>query len=84
MKPGIIGLALFIVGILALLGLGSILDLELTMDRAFNVKDIMQVGLSMIFLIAALFVILTKRYAPQDKHWAYGTIGTVVGYWLKG
>jgi hypothetical protein len=35
-----------------------------------------------ILLLASLFVILAKRYSPADKHWAYATIGTIVGFWL--
>lgn len=42
-----------------------------------------QLAISAILLVAALFVILTKKYPPQDKHWAYGALGTVVGFWLK-
>ena len=42
-----------------------------------------QLVISAVLLIAALFVILTKKYPPQDKHWAYGALGTVVGFWLK-
>lgn len=42
-----------------------------------------QLVISAILLVAALFVILTKKYPPQDKHWAYGALGTIVGFWLK-
>jgi len=42
-----------------------------------------QLVISAVLLIAALFVILAKRYPAQDKHWAYGALGTVVGFWLK-
>ena len=42
-----------------------------------------QLVISAVLLIAALFVILTKRYPAPDKHWAYGALGTVVGFWLK-
>jgi hypothetical protein len=42
-----------------------------------------QLVISAVLLAAALFVILTKKYPPQDKHWAYGALGTVVGFWLK-
>jgi hypothetical protein len=42
-----------------------------------------QLVISAVLLVAALFVILTKKYPPQDKHWAYGALGTVVGFWLK-
>jgi hypothetical protein len=49
-----------------------------------NVLDVIaRAILSITLLIAALFVILTNRYSPQDKHWAYGTIGTLIGFWLK-
>jgi hypothetical protein len=33
--------------------------------------------------LAALFVILKKKYAPEDKNRAYGTLGTIAGFWLK-
>jgi hypothetical protein len=32
---------------------------------------------------ASLHVILAKRYGPKDKHWAYATIGTIIGFWLN-
>jgi hypothetical protein len=39
---------------------------------------------SLIVLLAALFVILSKRYPPKVEHWAYATVGTVLGFWLRG
>ena len=42
-----------------------------------------QLVITGVLLVAALFVILTKKYPAQDKHWAYGALGTVVGFWLK-
>jgi hypothetical protein len=42
-----------------------------------------RIAVTGILLLAALIVVLTKRYAPEDKNWAYGTIGAIVGYWLK-
>jgi len=44
--------------------------------------EIMQFLLSLVVASASLYVILSRRYAPKDKHWAYATIGTVVGFWL--
>ncbi|HSU07067.1 MAG TPA: hypothetical protein VLI93_15995 [Acetobacteraceae bacterium] len=44
--------------------------------------DWMRIGVSLVLLIAALWVILSKRYVPTDRHWAYGIIGSIVGYWL--
>lgn len=50
---------------------------------AVSYPFVAQLVISAVLLIAALFVILTKKYPPQDKHWAYGALGTVVGFWLK-
>ena len=47
-----------------------------------GVHDIMQAVISVIVLCASLFVILSKRYASSDKHWAYTAIGTILGFWL--
>lgn len=44
----------------------------------------MQVVVSFVILGAGLTVILGKGAEPAKKHWAYGIVGTVVGFWLKG
>jgi hypothetical protein len=44
----------------------------------------MQVLMSIALLGASLYVILSGKYQTPDQHWAYGTIGTVMGFWLKG
>lgn len=41
-----------------------------------------RVAFSGLLAIASLVAIFTKRQ-PQEKHWAYATIGTVLGYWLR-
>jgi hypothetical protein len=41
-----------------------------------------QVVISGVLLMVSLFVVLSSAYGPKDKHWAYGTIGTIVGFWL--
>ena len=43
----------------------------------------MKVLLSLLMADAALFVVLSKRYTPQAKHWGYGMLGTLLGWWLK-
>jgi hypothetical protein len=48
------------------------------------VQMMMQVALSIIFTAASLFVILAARFGPKDKHWAYATVGTILGFWLHG
>ncbi len=64
--------------------------------RSFNQSDrapslpaepelfVMKAAISGVALLAALFVILTRRYELKDKNWAYGTAGTVIGFWLNG
>jgi hypothetical protein len=42
-----------------------------------------RVAMSFCLLGAALYIILSKRFQPKDKHWAYGLIGILLGYWLK-
>jgi hypothetical protein len=46
--------------------------------------SIFKMTVTLILLFASLFVIMSQRYPARDKHWAYGTIGTLIGYWLKG
>jgi hypothetical protein len=46
-------------------------------------KAVVQQLLSCLLLAVGLFVILSSRYQPADKNWAYGTIGALVGFWLK-
>jgi hypothetical protein len=44
----------------------------------------MQIVVSLALLGVGLYVILIKQYPPADNNWAYGAVGTVIGYWLKG
>ena len=43
---------------------------------------VVQVVVSGIVLFSSLTVILLKRYSPKDKHWAYASVGTILGFWL--
>jgi hypothetical protein len=38
---------------------------------------------SLIVLSAALYVILSGKYPAKVENWAYATIGTVLGFWLR-
>lgn len=38
---------------------------------------------SLIALLSALYVILSKKYPPKVEQWAYGTIGMILGFWLR-
>jgi len=46
-------------------------------------KVLMEVAVSLAFGVASLFVILSKRYCPSDKHFAYATAGIILGFWLR-
>jgi hypothetical protein len=99
MKPKVISIGLFVIAVVSLFALtlghswlriqawrgiagaeGATASLSQLSLWSYAAKFI----LSVVLLFAALAVILAKRYAPQDKNWAYGTIGTVVGCWLHG
>lgn len=58
--------------------------LTATQGNPTNLKTIMQIVVSIPLLLGGMFVILAKRYQPSDRHWAYATVGTIAGYWLKG
>lgn len=38
---------------------------------------------SLIALLSALYVILSRKYPPKVEQWAYGTIGMILGFWLR-
>jgi|ERR1700680_299734 len=43
-----------------------------------------QMFLTATLMAAAFFIIVSKRYDLSDKRWAYGIVGMIVGYWLRG
>jgi hypothetical protein len=47
-------------------------------------RPLMQVVVTIILLLACLFMVLSKSYDPNSVHWAYATLGTLVGFWLRG
>jgi hypothetical protein len=44
---------------------------------------IVQGAMTLIFVGACLYVIVSKRYGPAERHWAFGTLGTILGFWLR-
>jgi hypothetical protein len=49
-----------------------------------NTTRVMQIGISVIVLAAGLWVILSGNYGSEQTNWAFGAIGTIIGFWLKG
>ncbi len=47
------------------------------------IKLIARIGISLIVLGAALYVVLSGSYPPDTKNWACIAIGTIIGYWLR-
>jgi hypothetical protein len=50
---------------------------------ASKIDAAMQASLSAVLLVAGLYVILSKDYGTTEKQWAYGSVGAVVGFWLR-
>jgi hypothetical protein len=50
---------------------------------AVNIALLMSVILTIAVSGTALYVILKGQYSEGAAKWAYGAIGTVLGYWLR-
>ncbi len=46
-------------------------------------RALVQILLTAALMAASLIVVLSNKYTPAQKHWAYGMIGTLLGFWLK-
>lgn len=55
-------------------------DKTITPDRLIT---FVRIGISLIVLIAALYVILSQKLPADYIKWATGMVGLVVGYWLR-
>jgi hypothetical protein len=45
--------------------------------------DGMMVFVSVAVLCSALFVILSGRYDNASQKWAFGSVGTILGFWFR-
>lgn len=50
---------------------------------AIRARVWMQVAISLLALVAGLYMVMSGGYSPADVAWATGMIGVVVGYWLR-
>ena len=48
-----------------------------------NDRRFMAIGVSVAVGGAALYMILSKHYTGESEKWAFGAVGTVVGFWLR-
>ena len=59
----------------------SVLD-ELAPYYDFTQK-MMKPIISIIVFIVSLIIILSKKYNADQEKWAFGSLGTIIGVWLK-
>jgi hypothetical protein len=96
MRIGFSGLALFVAGVVALtFAQAAAITARYMLYYTFRLHTnaeaetwmayvpTMPVIITAVLLAAALYVILARKFSAQDKNWAYGTLGTLVGFWLK-
>lgn len=56
---------------------------KLVEEGPFSTRGIAQIVISVLLAVLSLFVIRSERYAPTSRHWAYGAIGVLLGFWLR-
>ncbi len=58
------------------------LTVEDSQPSSLTIKSIVGIIFSFMVLFASLYVILSNDYPEADKKWAYGSVGTILGYWI--
>jgi hypothetical protein len=72
---------LLIVLVAALIGIGKLpLRFAYASEKR---KQVIQMVISLSVLALSLYITLSTRYTPQEKYWAYGAAGAVLGFSLK-
>ena len=74
--PGIVSLVGVIVLVVRRFGFSPFVTKGTPSDRWI------QIIISFIVLLAALYVILSQKYDADVQKWAFGAVGLIVGYWL--
>jgi hypothetical protein len=46
-------------------------------------QKMMKPIVSLIILIVSLYIIVSKAYNSDQEKWAFGSLGTIIGFWLK-
>jgi hypothetical protein len=62
--------------------MGSLYNVPLPAEMPPPSNLVIQVFISAALLAAAVGAILSESYEITDKHWAFGAIGTVMGFWF--
>lgn len=48
----------------------------------FNAMTIRMV-ITIVLLLAAVYIILSQKYDADSQKWAFGVVGTILGYWMR-
>ena len=51
--------------------------------KAIDAKTVMMIVVSVLVLCSSLFIILSKGYDAASQKWAFGVVGTIVGFWFR-
>lgn len=83
-----LGLILFIVAVVVLVILGFIFSPKMgttsrLLSKVAEYKAFTQIIVTLAFLFASLYIILSNNYPDDHIKWAFGTAGTILGVWLK-
>jgi hypothetical protein len=50
---------------------------------ALKIGDAMMVVVSLIVLCSALYIILSRKFDDSAEKWAFGMVGSIVGFWCR-
>ncbi len=56
---------------------------EVAAPARVNIRTIMMIVVSVLVLGSSLFIILSGHYDNENQKWAFGAVGTIVGFWLR-
>jgi len=48
-----------------------------------TIRSLVAPIVSILVSMASLFIILSKKYKAESEKWAFGSLGTILGFWLK-
>ncbi len=55
----------------------------LGLSDEINLKDFIMVIVTLAVLASSLYIILSETYDEGSQKWAYGMVGSIVGFWLR-
>lgn len=60
-------------------------DYDITKPRmvTYNTNTVMSVVVSLTILVASIYIILSSKYDEGTQKWAFGVIGSIIGFWFK-